>query len=155
MVFCKSEKVELSHVKAHGQLYLTAIWDESTARGIAEGVSSVSRDLALFFYGDIPKRACEDSGVRMVNESYVDLDFNPDGSIILERKKKSRDTDMVAELAVNVIKKGGREASDGSWIDLPAETICIHGDAPNAVEIVKAVRNKIEQSGIEIKAFQV
>ncbi len=151
--FCLAEGVKMDHVKAHGQLYLTAVWHKPTADGIAEGVASVSKDLALFFYGDVTRAACKEVGVRMVNETYVDLDFYADGSLVLEPEKQPKDPAVIADIAVIAVKEGRRKTVDDTWIDLPAETLCIHGDAPNAVEIAVAVRKRLIDEGVAITPY--
>jgi UPF0271 protein len=45
------------------------------------------------------------------------------------------------------------EAIDGSVIRIDADSLCIHGDSPGAVEMAQAVRAALTGAGVEIRAF--
>jgi UPF0271 protein len=87
----------------------------------------------------------------LVTEAFPDLDYNPDGTLIIERVKTARDPAQVAERAVRLVRERVVEATDGSLIDTDALTACIHGDAPNSVEIARAVRERLDAEGIEVR----
>jgi UPF0271 protein len=148
--FCRAEGVRLNHVKPHGQLYLTGVRDRATARGIARAVRAVDPDLILLMAGDLVAEECDAVGVPMVREGYVDLDYTPEGSLVLERAKMARDPDVIAERAIALIERQGREAVDGSWLRTPTQSICLHGDAPNAPELARTVHTRIVGAGYEI-----
>jgi UPF0271 protein len=148
--FCRAEGFELTHVKPHGELYLTAVRDKDTARGLVRAVKAVDPNLMLLMYGPIVTTECKRAGVAMVHEAYVDLDYNPDGSLVLERKKAARDPSTIAARAVDMLQRGGVNAIDGSWLEYPVESICLHGDGPNAVELAKTVRQGIINAGYEL-----
>ncbi len=148
--FCRAEGVALNHVKPHGQLYLTGMQDRATARGIVRAVKAVDPDLVLLMAGSIVAEQCAELGVRMVQEGYIDLDYTPDGSLVLERAKMPRDPETIAARAVALLAQQGREAIDGSWLDIPAKSICVHGDGANAPEIARAVRDRIIAAGYQI-----
>jgi UPF0271 protein len=148
--FCRAEGVVLNHVKPHGQLYLTAVRDRATARGIVRATKAVDPDLILLMAGDVVAEQCAELGVRMVPEGYVDLDYASDGSLVLERAKMPRDPEAIAARAVALLERQGREAVDGSWLDIPVQSICVHGDGPNAPEIARAVRDRITAAGYQI-----
>jgi UPF0271 protein len=82
--------------------------------------------------------AAEAAGIRFVPEGYVDLDYDADGKLILERVKLPRDPAETAERALAF----AREGRVGS--------ICIHGDGPNAVELAAAVRGALEGAGVDV-----
>lgn len=151
--FCLAEGVTLRHVKPHGQLFLTGVWHQPTARGIAEGVASVDPKLSLMMYGPVVAEECARAGVRMVHEGYIDLDYNADGSLVLEQKKQGRDPADIASRAVDLVVKQGRAAVDGSWLAIRAESICVHGDGPNAPAIAQAIRAAFAAANIEVAPF--
>ncbi len=151
--FCLAEGVDLVHVKPHGQLYLTGVRHRPTARGIVEGVHSVSSELKLLMYGPIVESECERAGLAMVHEGYVDLDFNADGSLVLERRKQAREPQAIADKALALYRDQGLAAVDGTWLDMRVESICIHGDGPNGPDIARAVRETLEAAGIRVESF--
>lgn len=148
--FCIVEGVRLQHVKPHGQLYLTALNHRPTARAIAEAVASIDPDLLLLMYGNLVAEECARAGIGMVHEAYVDLDYAPDGLLILERAKRPRDPAQMARRAVEAVRGQGCPAIDDTWLALPVESICVHGDGPNAPQIAKAMRAALTDAGIEI-----
>jgi UPF0271 protein len=148
--FCRAEGVRLNHVKPHGELYLTGVRDRATARGIVRAVKAVDSELILLMAGTLVAEECALAGVPMVHESYVDLDYAADGSLVLERNKAGRDPEAIAGIAIDLLEKRGRTAVDGAWLDLPGRSICLHGDGPNAVELARTVRDRILKQDYEI-----
>lgn len=156
MGFCKAVGVPLTHVKPHGELYLTGVHDAPTARGIVRAVAALGPGLALLMAGPLVAAECGRRGVPMVHEGYVDLDYNPDGSLVLERAKAGRDPETIAARALRMIETQGCEAIDGSWLSFPVQSICLHGDGPNAVELAAHVRRRIDEAGhrlVGIRSF--
>ncbi|MDR9382631.1 MAG: LamB/YcsF family protein, partial [Natronomonas sp.] len=81
---------------------------------------------------------------------YVDLEYNPDRSLIVEQEKQARDPDLVADRFVSIATEGTVEAANGEVIEVPADSICIHGDTPNVVEILETVHSQMDEHGIEL-----
>lgn len=152
--FCRAEGVQLTHVKPHGELYLTGVREEATARGIVRAVQAVDPSLALIMSGDLVARHCEQLGVPLIHEGYVDLNYNPDGSIALERTKVHRDPAEIAQRALRMLEQSGAEANDGSWLSFPVQSICLHGDGPNPVEVARAVRTAIVEAGYKLTGIR-
>ena len=148
--FCRAEGVRLNHVKPHGELYLTGVKDPATARGIVRAVKAVDPDLILVMAGPLVAEECDRSGVAMIHEGYVDLDYNRDGSLVLERAKIGRDADSIARIALELLEKQGRQAVDGTWLPVPTQSICLHGDGPNAIDLARTVRQRIIEAGYVI-----
>jgi len=148
--FCRAEGVSLNHVKPHGQLYLTGMRDPGTARGIVRATKAVDPDLMLVMAGSVVAEECAQAGIRMVHEGYVDLDYAPDGSLVLERAKMPRDPETIAARAVALLEQQGRQAIDGSWLSIPTQSICLHGDGANAPELARTVRARISAAGYKI-----
>lgn len=148
--FCHAVGVRLNHVKPHGQLFLTGVHDRPTARGITRAINNIDKELMLIMSGPVVREECDRLGIRLVNEAFVDLDYHPDGSLILDRRRGARDPQRVADNAVSLVTRGGRTAIDGSWLPIPADSICLHGDMQNAVELAKAVNDALAQVQCEI-----
>jgi UPF0271 protein len=150
MAFCSAVGVALNHVKPHGQLFLTGVRDQLTARGIVRATAAVDRNLLLIMSGNIVAKECADVGIEMIHEGYVDLDYNSDGSLYLDRQRAARVPSAVSENAISLVEQQGRNALDGSWLDIPTESICLHGDMANAVDLAQAVRQKLTSAGHEL-----
>lgn len=152
--FCRAHGVELRHVKPHGALYNAAAADPSLAAAIARATARFSRDLALFGLASSgPMRsAAADAGLRFVPEAFADRRYLADGSLQPRSEDGSLITDpsAAADQARGIAVDGRVTATDGSSVELRAETICCHGDTPGAVEIATAVRRMLEDAGVEV-----
>jgi UPF0271 protein len=134
--FAEAAGAELRHVKPHGALYLMVAEDEELARALCETVAVLG--VALLMPPELAS-AAEAAGARFVPEGYVDLDYDAEGRLILERVKQARDPAETAGRAVAFAEEGR------------VESICIHGDGPNAVELAAAVRAALAEADVDVR----
>lgn len=145
----------VQHVKAHGALYNMAAKEPALARAIAQAVADL--DPGLLFIGlagselIVQAKAC---GLRVASEAFADRTYQPDGSLT----PRSRDDALVAsdEAAVaqvlEMVTAGRVRATNGEWIALQADTICLHGDGANALSFAQRVRAALQAEGVDIRA---
>jgi 5-oxoprolinase (ATP-hydrolysing) subunit A len=152
--FVDAEGGVLGHVKPHGALYAMCSADPELAGAVARATAEVDRSLLLLLLTDQTKEAVEQHGVRLVTEAFPDLNYNPDGSLIIEGVKQAWYPDKVAARALRVAEQGRIDAADGSDLVVAARSVCIHGDAPNAVEVARAVRRRLDEAGVEVLAVR-
>lgn len=143
----------VAYVKPHGALYALCSADPELAGGVAEAIASVDAALPLLLLNDAARGAVEAHGVRLVREAFADLDYEPGGALVIERVKRAWDPSRVADRAVRVAREGTIDALDGSSVRVDAATVCIHGDGPNAVEIARTVRARLDAEGIAVAPF--
>jgi UPF0271 protein len=134
-VFAEAAGAELRHVKPHGAMYSMVADDEELAAALCASVADLG--VALLMPPQLADAAAG-AGIRLVPEGYVDLDYDAAGKLILERVKQPRDPGETAERALRFAREG------------QVESICIHGDGPNAVELASAVRAALEQAGVDV-----
>jgi len=139
----------LQHVKPHGALYTTIADSPDHAQAAAEGVAMLGPDVILLMPPDIEPAAAA-AGVPFVPEGYVDLDYDAAGKLVLERIKQLRDPKEMGERAVRLVRDGKVRTVDGGDLSLEVESICVHGDAPNAAEIAAAIRKALAEAGVEV-----
>jgi 5-oxoprolinase (ATP-hydrolysing) subunit A len=149
--FVAAEGGRLAHVKPHGALYAMCARDAELAEAVARSIAEVDPELVLLALRDDHAAAVERHGVRLVTEAFVDLDYNADGSLIIEAVKQARDPDEVAERAVRVARERKVPTTGGTDLDVDAPTICLHGDAPNALDVARAVKERLDGEGIAVK----
>lgn len=149
--FCDQYGVTFQHVKPHGAMYSMLSESPEHARAVMEGILDVDDDL-IYLATDmnIYEVTQEYDDLDAVFEGYVDLDYNPDRSLIVEQEKQARDPDLVADRVVSIATEGTVEAVNGEEIDIPADSICIHGDTPNVVEILETVHDRMDEHGVEL-----
>jgi 5-oxoprolinase (ATP-hydrolysing) subunit A len=134
--FAEAAGAGLRHVKPHGAMYTMAVDDPELADALCRTVAVLG--VALLMPPQLADAAAA-AGIRFVPEGYVDLDYDAGGRLILERVKLPRDPAETARRAVELARAGG------------IESICIHGDGPNAVELAAAVRAALEEAGLDVK----
>lgn len=150
--FAKRHGAEVQHVKPHGALYSMLSESPEHARAVMEAVLEVDPEL-IYLATDmnIYEVAEEYDDLDAVFEGYVDLDYNADRTLIVEKEKAPTDPELAADRVVSIAKHGEIEAVDGTMLDLPAESICIHGDGPNALELLEAIHNRLDEENIDLQ----
>ncbi len=147
----------LRHVKLHGALYNDAARDAETAAGAVEAVSSLDPSLLLYAPpGSETARLGREAGLRVIAEGFADRRYNRDGSLQSRRVPGSLITDPAAAAAQALLLAASSRvvAHDGEEIPLRADTICVHGDNPSALEIVRAVRQTLESAGVVVRRLE-
>ncbi len=157
--FVTCEKTTLHHVKPHGALYLRMLHDPDLARAVAQAVVDFSHELPLVVLGGpggrIMQEAATEVGARIVLEAFPDRAYLPDGRLAARAMEGSliRDPDLAAERAVAMVTQGRIAALGGGEAEVRADTLCIHGDNPEAPEIARAVRTALEKASVNIRPF--
>jgi 5-oxoprolinase (ATP-hydrolysing) subunit A len=148
--FVGAQGGRLRHVKPHGALYAMCSRDPDLAEAVARSIAEVDPDLLLLLMHEDVLRGPARHGVQVVGEAFVDLDYDADGELIIEPVKTARDPEQVAARALRLVRERKLTKIDGSDFDIDVPTFCLHGDAPNAVEVAGAVRRRLEAEGIAI-----
>jgi 5-oxoprolinase (ATP-hydrolysing) subunit A len=150
--FAEAAGGRLQHVKPHGALYTTIVDSAELAEAAARAVASLGADVILLMPPAVAGAAAK-AGVPFVPEGYVDLDYDGEGKIVIERAKKTRDPEEMGERAVRLIRDRRVRTTDGGELELHVQSICVHGDAPNAPDIARAIRAALESSGVELASL--
>ena len=146
--------VPVQHIKPHGAFYVMINKDPSLATALAEAVKEVDPELVLILMDTQALSVVSSMGVVVAPEAFPDLDYDVDGSLILERAKQPRDPAHVAERILRVVRQGSLRAIDGTDLSVSATTFCIHGDSPNAVEVARGVRERLGAEGVEVASLR-
>lgn len=153
--FARSEGASLAHVKPHGALYNMAAQDEALAEAIAEAVYKVDGGLLLYgFAGSALIRAAERIGIRGVHEVFADRSYESDGSLTGRSLPGAviHDSEAAAVRAVDMILRGEVLSRQGTPLAIQADTVCVHGDTPDAYKHVMALRSALAAANIEVEA---
>jgi UPF0271 protein len=157
MGFCAANGVKMRHVKPHGVLYLTAVENQAVAEAIAEAIVSV--DPGLMFValagpkGALMTRIGERLGLKVVYEAFPDRAYTPDGTLLSRRLPGAviSQPQEVAARALKMATEGKVTTVDGTDVELNVQTLCVHGDNPTALELVKCIRGRLEAEGVMVK----
>jgi 5-oxoprolinase (ATP-hydrolysing) subunit A len=123
------------HVKPHGALYNVAVHNQAVAQAIGEGVARWNRSIPVFGLAGSPMlEVWRSMGLPVAGEAFADRRYEPDGTL---RSRKFPDA-LITDPA-EAAAQAARLARGGL-----AQTICVHGDTPGAVAILKAVRDALQ-----------
>ncbi|MDA8354264.1 MAG: LamB/YcsF family protein [Firmicutes bacterium] len=152
--FAALEGKELQHVKPHGAMYNMAAKDAEMAQAIAEAVAAVDPSLILFgLAGGELVKAGEKAGLQTAHEVFADRTYQPDGSLTPRSQPNCLidDPQMAVDRVVRMVTKGKVTAVDGTDVSIQADTVCVHGDSPQALAFVEALREGLTGKGIHIQ----
>ncbi|HHY71152.1 MAG TPA: LamB/YcsF family protein [Thermoanaerobacterales bacterium] len=151
--FVESNNLKLQHVKAHGALYNMAAVNGIVANAIAEGIAAVDKNLiCVGMYNTAMHKAAVKNSLKFASEVFVDRSLNPDGTLVSRNLPNAiiHDKDFASNRILKMIKEGAAETIDGSVIPVHVNTICVHGDTPSALELVKTIRQVLIANDITI-----
>ncbi len=144
---------KLQHVKPHGAMYNMAVEGGDLAKAINEAVLEIDPEMILIVLaGSSWASVAREMGLRVATEAFADRALNPDGTLVSRSKPGSviHDLDEVVERSLKMVTEGKATAITGEEVEVQADTLCLHGDTPGAVEMARAVRNGLRDAGVEI-----
>lgn len=156
MAFARVEGTTVNHVKPHGALYNAAAKDNALSATIAKAVHDVDKALVLVgLSGSCMIEEGKKVGLRTCSEAFADRAYQEDGTLMSRNAANAMidDVDRAARQVLQMVQRGTVTTVNGKEIAVHAETICIHGDGPQAIAIAKAITNIIRQSHVSIKRF--
>ena len=147
--------VKPNHVKPHGALYNMAVRDHELANAIGRAIAKVDKTLILFAPQNSElARAGTANGLQIAHEVFADRNYCSDGSLVSRSRPDAllHDPADAAPRVLRMLREGKVRSVDGVDVDVRTETICLHGDNPEAVEFARALRTRLEKEGVSIRA---
>jgi UPF0271 protein len=140
--FLEAEGMTLNHIKPHGSLFGMAARMEPIAEAICDAAEIFK--VPLFgMLGTLHETIYPARGIPFLAEYYADLEYDDEGRLIITQVHDAVDPNLAAARCLRAIREGLTSSVGGRDIRVGAETICVHSDTPNAVEIATAVRGAI------------
>ena len=153
---CTANGIRLNHVKPHGALYNLAMKNEAVLQAVVDSIALVDPNLFLIcLAGPSDTRISQiaaASGVRVIFEAFPDRAYEDDGSLVQRKKPGAtiHDPFEAARRALQMVRDGRITSIDNIEFPVQAETLCVHGDSPDAVRMVQTIRQHLEQAGCRI-----
>ncbi len=146
---------KLVHVKPHGALYNDSVHDGELADVIARVTSEAPGDAAMVgMAGTEMEAAAQRHGLRFMAEAFIDRAYEPDGTLVSRSEPGAVHSELpvVTNQAVSLALDRQVTARNGDTVSVAADTVCVHGDTPAAASIARAVRDVLENRGVEVRA---
>lgn len=147
----------VAYVKPHGALYNAIVHHREQARAVVRAVREYDASLpVLGLPGSVFLAEAADAGLCAIAEAFADRAYNPDGSLLSRREPGAvlHNPSVIAARMTRLAAEQTLEAVDGSVLTVAADSICVHGDTPDAVDIARVIRSGLTAAGVTVRAFR-
>ncbi|MCY1528204.1 hypothetical protein D9M68_633030 [compost metagenome] len=153
--FARSQGGRLHHVKTHGALYNMTARDPALANAVARAVHDLDPTLPIYVANAAIAQAARDFGLPTVFEVYADRTYQDDGTLTPRSLPHAmiEDVDQAIAQVKRMVKDGVVRSLSGKDVPIAADTLCIHGDQPGAVQFASQIRTALEAEGIAVKTI--
>jgi UPF0271 protein len=158
--FCRSQGLRLQHVKPHGALYHAVLENQELGEALARAVQEADPELILLALagpkGESMAATCSKLGLRLAREAFPDRAYSSDGTLVPRSEPGAvlDDPEQVAEQALAMARDHLALTPAGEEVSLQAQTLCVHGDSPAAVESVRLIRSTLQKNNIQITSIR-
>ena len=144
--FLDEQGMSLNHIKPHGSLYVMAAKDEDMANAIADAVETFNVSIFGMANTCHEKIYKNERGLNFISEFYADLDYDKNGNLVVAKGKNANyDSKIATKRVMRAIKEKKVTNTIGKDINVSCDTICVHSDTPNAVEIITGIKSAINK----------
>ena len=152
--FAEAEGIKLHHVGPHGAVAALGRRIPAVAEAFVDAVKEVDPGLILLGRPGLPTYdMARKKGLRVASQVGLDIDYRPDKTAVIQREKKEMAPEEALRRLRKIILEGKVMAVDGSEMDFRVDTLLVHGDTPNAIELCKAIRGELTKIGVEMTSF--
>ncbi|MFF2091017.1 LamB/YcsF family protein [Paenibacillus sp. NPDC058174] len=154
--FVRAAGGRLQHVKPHGALYHMANSNSAIAEAIVRAAAATGDSLMIYGQsGSLLLEAAQREGLAVASEVFADRGYERDSSLMARSKPGAliADVKQAAEHAVAMVKNGYALTVDGEKAPVQADTICLHGDGPHAVQFASQIREALLKADIRVEAL--
>ena len=137
---------QLVYVKPHGALYNTAASSREETAVIIDAIHSIDPQLALMgLAGSVVEMMAKEQQIPFIAEAFADRKYTADGRLQSRQMEGAviHDPQQSAAQVLSIIQKQQVISASGTIVPIIAQSVCIHGDNPAAVAILKAIREVI------------
>lgn len=150
----RAEGAQVRGVKPHGALYTALARHQGQAAAVVRALQELGALPLVAAPGAVVVESAREAGIEVVLEGFADRAYLPDGTLTPRTTAGAVLTDpaAVAAQAVSIATAQGVRAADGSWVELPVRSLCLHGDTPGAAGLARTVRARLDEAGVHLEA---
>jgi UPF0271 protein len=145
----------ISYVKPHGALYNALVRHEAQADAVVDAVRAYDPTLpVLGLPGAVWLKRAQVAGLPVRFEAFADRAYTANGALVPRGTPGAvlRHPAEIARRCVTLVTEGYLTSIDGRRVRAKVDSICVHGDTPDAVSIARAVREALTGAGVKLKA---
>lgn len=154
--FADAHKIKVQHMKLHGGFYNSACVDKNLADSILDAIEDYDKNLILMVLSGsyIAKEGLR-RGFKIAQEVFADRGYNEDGTLVNRKLEGAfiKDKDLAIQRVIRMVKEGKVQSVTGKDIDIKADSVCVHGDNPQAIEFVKNIKNELIKADINVSSL--
>jgi UPF0271 protein len=154
--FARVAGSRVTYVKPHGALYNAIVHHEEQAAAVVQALLDYDATLpVLGLPGSAWLRRAEEAGLTTVREAFADRAYTPEGTLVSRRSPGAvlHDVDEITRRCVAIATGEPITDIDGGSLTVAADSICVHGDTPGAVDIARSVRDALATAGVSVAPF--
>jgi UPF0271 protein len=147
---------QVSYVKPHGALGNLAAADMTVAKAIVSAVHALDPALAILaISGTALEHAAREQGTPVFAEIFADRAYLPNGQLVPRSQAGAvlHDAEEAADRLIGYLRTGHMPVQGADPISLRADSICVHGDSPEATEMARQIRTRLQAEGVTVAAF--
>lgn len=152
----KAVGMSVTYVKPHGALYNTIAHDKRQALAVIEAILAIDPQLILVALAGSPLiTLAKEKGLCVIAEAFADRAYHTDGTLVSRKKEGAvlHDAQLVAQRMLRLVQDGGVESIEGTFTKIQADSICVHGDSPDAVNLAKNIKQILINHNVTIQSF--
>lgn len=154
MTILREEQARFHHIKPHGALYNLVAVDKKVATVIVEVMKTILLPIKLYVpYNSVIEKTAIENSIPIRYEAFADRNYNDDGTLVSRSENNAliKDSNQMFEHVYRMVTSQKVKTINGLEIDFKADTYCVHGDNPKAVELIKDLRGRLENNNIQIR----
>lgn len=147
---------KMRHLKLHGALSNMACVDHAMARACYEAALDVDPDIIIMVLAATAmEEVVRELGCNWCGEIFADRAYNDDGTLVDRSLPGAviHDAELAGPRILQMVQEGAIITESGKRIPTAIDTICLHGDTAEAVELAKSVRGSLEGGGVQVAQF--
>ncbi len=145
----ESRGARLHHVKVHGALYHDAHHNPEVAAAVIDAIVMIDPSILIYTFsqGELHTQA-RHRQLNIWTEAFADRAYTSSGWLKKRKMKGAVISDpiLASEQAWKIAYENKVDADNGAEISIQADTICVHGDTENAVDIAMSIHNKLNHN---------
>lgn len=154
--FAQAQDMNIQHMKMHGAFYNTVCGDPATANAVLEGIEQFDPTIYLMVLsGSYIAEEAQRRGLPVIQEVFADRGYTEQGTLVPRNEPGAfiKDPQEALDRVLQMITKGTVTTNTGKEVEITADSVCVHGDNPEAVAFTSKLRQGLEEAGIEIISF--